>query len=82
MVHEPSRFLGHSDGPVNLVGRNAVLAVHDQPHGAYYCPVPSKPVDVFAVRSSVFAWNDRELSTILLPKLEIGQKKRPANDYL
>src|ERR1039458_4893968 len=32
MVHEPSRLLSDPDGPVNLVGTDAVLGVHNLPH--------------------------------------------------
>jgi len=33
MIHEPSGFLSDTNGPMNLVGTDAVLAVHDLPHG-------------------------------------------------
>ena len=33
MIHEPSGFLGHADGAVDFVGRYAVFAVHNLPHG-------------------------------------------------
>lgn len=32
VIHEPPGFLSHSDGPMNLVTANAVLAVHYLPH--------------------------------------------------
>src|ERR1017187_6249143 len=34
MVHKPRRFLGDPDGSVNLVGTDAVFAVHNLPHGS------------------------------------------------
>jgi hypothetical protein len=32
MIHEPSGLLSNPDGPVNLIGRYAVFAVHNLPH--------------------------------------------------
>jgi hypothetical protein len=32
VIHEPCRLLRDADGPVNFVGRYAVLAVHNLPH--------------------------------------------------
>ena len=32
MIHEPRCLLRYADGPVNLVGANAVLTTHHQPH--------------------------------------------------
>ena len=33
VIHEPCGFLRHADSAVNLVGTDAVLAVHNLPHG-------------------------------------------------
>lgn len=33
VIHEPRCFLRYADGPVNLVGRHAIFAVHILPHG-------------------------------------------------
>src|SRR5688572_25972464 len=32
MIHKPRSFLSHADRPVNLVGTDAILAVHHLPH--------------------------------------------------
>src|ERR1700683_2222029 len=32
MIHEPCSLLCYTDGAVNLVGTNAIFAVHDLPH--------------------------------------------------
>jgi hypothetical protein len=33
VIHEPCCFLGHADSPMNFIGTDAILAVHNLPHG-------------------------------------------------